>query len=483
MDQTRHHGSDPMLKAGDPILSDLFKADPTLPKVLRSYQKHSDYSPFISADDLLNLESAGKSVLLKDDEEEDATKSTLQAVLVFFYVLTGVLQPILIEVLTYNGACEKSTFLFLLPTYVGMTLSIVANFDAWNQGKIRWMRISILLLIDLGSGILCFTGLVNAGSAIFTVVYSSVTVYTALFSWLFFGRQLHYMLWSGVCLVMLGLLSSTFGSNMFSGADNEDVGLGILMIMVGSMFHSLYYIVSESVLKDDNPIAPEFLGTFQGIFGTTVFGLWQLLYTIPRWETLISDEIAAHKGDMTEILCTYIGLVIVNFIHGICLFYMLKMVGSTTTGVLKGVISVAVFIISHFAFCSLQQSQCFSVAKGIRVILIHHITQSPINELHLTLIRTIYDHHHSNPITIPTVPHESISFITIMIPILIHTVPLQGFHWLWWFSVCCAIPATNSRKKASLKNCDPNDVICCRAPGGPPPTALHILTLSTKPNL
>ena len=382
MDSTRHHGesiladlkdanvkTDPKLKTElktDPEIPKVLKADPELPKVLRTYQKLSDYSPFISADNLesLNIESAGKSVLLKDDEEEDATKSTLQAVLVFFYVLTGVLQPILIEVLTYNGACEKSTFLFLLPTYVGMTLSIVANFDAWNQGKIRWMRISVLLLIDLGSGILCFTGLVNAGSAIFTVVYSSVTVYTALFSWLFFGRQLHYMQWSGVCLVMLGLLSSSFGSNMFSGADNEDVGLGILMIMVGSMFHSLYYIVSESVLKDDNPIAPEFLGTFQGIFGTTVFGLWQLLYTIPRWETLISDEIALHKGDVTEIVCTYIGLVIVNFIHGICLFYMLKMVGSTTTGVLKGVISVAVFIISHFAFCSLQQSQCFTMAKG-----------------------------------------------------------------------------------------------------------------------
>ena len=163
MDHTRHKG-------GDSLLADL-KADAELPKVLRSYQKMSDYSPFISGDNLesLNLESAGKSVLLKDDEEEDTTKSTLQAVLVFFYVLTGVLQPILIEVLTYNGACEKSTFLFLLPTYVGMMLSIVANFDAWNQGKIRWMRISVLLLIDLGSGILCFTGLVSAGSAIFTV--------------------------------------------------------------------------------------------------------------------------------------------------------------------------------------------------------------------------------------------------------------------------------------------------------------------------
>ena len=186
-----------------------------------------------------------------------------------FYVLTGVLQPTLIEVLTYNGACEKTTFLFILPTYVGMTFSVLSDLNSLKHGKIRWARISTLVLIDLCSGILCFTGLVSAGSAIFTVVYSSVTVYTALFSWLFFGRNLHYMQWGGVCLVMLGLISSSFGGT--SGTeDSEDVGLGILMITVGSMFHSLYYIVSESILKDDDPIAPEFLGSFQGLFGTGI---------------------------------------------------------------------------------------------------------------------------------------------------------------------------------------------------------------------
>lgn len=297
-------------------------------------------------------------------------RKLMQILVVCFYVSTGVAQPILIEVLSYNGACEKSTFLSLMTVYVGMSISVVSNWGALKQGQLRWVRLTTLVLIDLGSGILLFTGLVSAGSAIFTVVYSSVTVYTAIFSWLFFGRQLHNMQWFGVCLVMTGLISSSFGSQMLAGTDSEDVGLGILMIIVGSMFHSLYYIVSESILKDDDPIAPEFLATFQGIFGCVVFGLWQLLYTIPRWGTLVRDEIAVHNGDLGEIAITYCGLVIVNFIHGVCLFHMLKMVGSTTTGVLKGIISVLVFIISHFAFCSLQQSQCFSVAKGLSLVVV-----------------------------------------------------------------------------------------------------------------
>ena len=98
--------------------------------------------------------------------------------------------------------------------------------------------------------------------------------------------------------------------------------------------------------------------------------MWQLVYTFPRWDTLISDEIAAHNGDFSIIAVTYVGLVVVNFVHGVCFFHMLKMVGSTTTGVLKGVISVLVFIISHFAFCSLQSSQCFSISKGLSLVVV-----------------------------------------------------------------------------------------------------------------
>ena len=58
--------------------------------------------------------------------------SAWQGFLLFLYVASGTLQPILIEVLTYNGACEKSTFLFILPTYVGMSMSLLSNMDALN---------------------------------------------------------------------------------------------------------------------------------------------------------------------------------------------------------------------------------------------------------------------------------------------------------------------------------------------------------------
>lgn len=293
-----------------------------------------------------------------------------QSFLLFLYVATGTLQPILIEVLTYNGACEKSTFLFILPTYVGMSMSLLSNMDAINHGKIRWFKMILLAIIELCSAALCFTGLVCAGSAVFTVIYSSVTVYTALFSRLFLGRELHYMQWGGVFLVMLGLTSSSIGTSFGSSAGEEDVGIGIMMIIIGSMFHSLVYILSESILKSEDPIAPEFLGSFMGCVGVFVFGLWQVFYTFPRFQDLILDEIDAHNGNNTVIISTYIILVIVNLIHGVCFYHLIKSVGSTTTGILKGVQSVMVFVISHFAFCALQKSQCFTTAKGASLVVV-----------------------------------------------------------------------------------------------------------------
>jgi hypothetical protein len=70
------------------------------------------------------------------------------------------------------------------------------------------------------------------------------------------------------------------------------------------------------------------------------------------------------------IITSFILLILINFIHAFCFFHLLGSVGATTTGVLKGAQTVLVFILSHFAFCSVQISQCFTVQKGISVIVV-----------------------------------------------------------------------------------------------------------------
>jgi len=285
------------------------------------------------------------------------------------YIASGVCQPVLIELLAYNGMCEKNTMLFVLPNYIGMSLSFLMNFrNSCRQGKIQWTTICILSSVDIISQYLNFTGLVNAGSLIFTVIYSSVTVYTAIFSYIFLNRQLHSMQWVAVFLIMIGLI---FGGRGAAELGGKDVWLGVIQIFIGSMFHSLTYILSEFLLKNaSEPIAPELLSTLMGLGGVIVFGIWQIIYTIPNFQILIIDSIASKNGSINVIIFTVIILTLVNFIHAICFFNLLEIVGSTTTGVLKGVQSVLVFGISHFAFCTFQKSQCFSPEKGISLFIV-----------------------------------------------------------------------------------------------------------------
>jgi len=338
---------------------------------------------------------------------------------VSLFVLTGVLSPMLISLLQLEGACEPSTLLFVLPNYVGMSLTLFVTKHDWFMPKrvkqeemrveevaeveeaeedgeaphVPWRHVLILCILDVISAGLNFTGLVYAGSAIFTVAYSSVTMYTAVFSRLILGRELLYVQWIGLWVVVLGLSITSLvvpaGSvagpvahqpdeselesltGVLTSTDDSHVSLGIFMIVTGSLFHALCYILSEVILvKIKNPIAPELLSTIMGGFGFIVFGIWQIVYTLPRADELVVQQIKAHNGSSSVIIGAYGSLIVCNLVHAICFFHLLTFAGSTTTGILKGVQSVMVFVLSHFAFCSLSKSQCFSAGKATSLVLV-----------------------------------------------------------------------------------------------------------------
>jgi len=400
------------------------------------------------------------------DQAEDAVELNMLLVLALF-VATGVASPLLISLLQNNGACESTTLLFVLPNYFGMAGSILVNrAPEALRGKrggyskiaeqpkdsspsprisseqddekyagfvsspstpsraaaaaekknsaIPHLLIFLLCILDVISASMNFTGLVYAGSAIFTVVYSSMTMYTAIFSWIILGRKLKALQWLGIWVIVMGLsLTSVFvpsttgpeidvgdgggSSNSNSGSDNgggegegtkapplqvhiaapeilsesSRISLGIFLVVCGSLFHSLSYILSEIILTSfKGTVTPVMLSTTMGIFGCVVFGMWQLIYTVPRFQTLVLDEIAKHQGDINVIWVSYIVLAVSSLVHAVTFFSLIQRVGSTTTGVLKGVQSVLVFVLSHYLFCSVSQAQCFTETKGVSLGLV-----------------------------------------------------------------------------------------------------------------
>eukprot|EP01038_Epipyxis_sp_PR26KG_P007848 gene7848-10656_t len=252
--------------------------------------------------------------------------------LLVLFVLSGVVIPLLIEFISISGACEKSTFLIALPGSMAMSLSILTNLKVRKQGIIRWDMIVFIAVCDICSQILNLNGLIYAGSAIFTVVYSSVTIYTAVFARIFLNVRLQSTQWFGIFVVFAGLAIVSIGAK----TDGRDVFFGVILILLGSLIHSLTYIASEYLLAIiDNPIAPELLCTLLGSITLCMNLIWQIFYTVPRYNEKL-----------------------------------LGLVGSISTGLLKCAQTVIIFIFSHYAFCSIQKSQCFTISKGFSLLLV-----------------------------------------------------------------------------------------------------------------
>eukprot|EP01039_Chlorochromonas_danica_P000732 gene732-796_t len=266
--------------------------------------------------------------------------------LLVVFILTGVFIPLTIEVITLNGGCQQSTFIITLPGSIGMICAACFKTFSFSQGTIQWKFILIIALLEFFSQALILDGLMAAGSAIYTVVYSSVTVYTALLAYFFLHRHLHLMQWVGIIIVFLGLAVVSIGAK----SDGSDVLYGVVLILTGSLSHASMYVVRS--------------------LGTTINLVWQFVYTYPRFHQLVVEEIATHGGSVKTVLGSYLLLTILAGVHGMIFYELLGSIGSVSTGVCKGVQSVLVFIVSHWAFCSLKASECFSRTKALSLLIV-----------------------------------------------------------------------------------------------------------------
>ena len=291
--------------------------------------------------------------------------------LVVLFVCSGVMQPLLISTLGYNGAYDRSTLLFLLPNYVGMSLAGLLRRDVFSTGIVRTKKMAALCAIDVVSQLLCQYGLTVAGSSLYIIIYSSCTIWIAIESRILVRRKLAVAQWVG-CAVVVGGLAVTGGDLATSLADKSDadVALGASMILVGSVSHALTWVLVELLLKEEDPVLPETVSTIMGFAGVGTFGLWQVIYTWPRAQPLVFDQIAEHGGSVATITAAYAVLTVASMVHAVTFYHLVGRTGAVTAGVMKGCQAVAVFVASHLLFCASQASQCFSVPKAWSLVLV-----------------------------------------------------------------------------------------------------------------
>lgn len=151
------------------------------------------------------------------------------------------------------------------------------------------------------------TSIVLAGSLTFTVVYSSVTIWTAVFGIPLLHKSPNRVQWVALVLIVLGLLSSAAShtanedkallphanvtahkaaaeaAEAAAKAGAADYAIGAAAGLVGSMSYALMYVLTEKTQKAADAPPPEALCVFVGMVGTAVLVAYIAVWDGPSW--------------------------------------------------------------------------------------------------------------------------------------------------------------------------------------------------------
>ena len=171
----------------------------------------------------------------------------------FWLVATGVYWGVCMQLIFYQGAGHPMAMLPNLDWYVGMMLVYAGRLCQGRETKARYATVRQrhvlpIAVCDYIGTVGTTVGLVLSGSALFGIIYSSVTVWTALFTCLILRKSQTLVKMVGIATVVIGLALPTLdeaGDVDDGGASGGRVLAGILLTFVGTLFYALEYTLCE----------------------------------------------------------------------------------------------------------------------------------------------------------------------------------------------------------------------------------------------
>lgn len=310
------------------------------------------------------------------------TRASLGACL---YMLSGVAQPIIMEFCKDAGLADPSCQIYMVFYYLGpasVAITLLKKSDAEDSrispGANRTTRVIQvykscgIAIFDLLAQILNYTGAGLAGPTIFAIVYSSVTVWTAVWSRIILGRRLSCWQWMGIAIVFFGLAIAGLGTVSLS----DNVIHGLFLVLFGSVLHAATYVMNEAVMTTNiQPISVSENCAIQGIAATLAFIIWQCIYTIPRFTSHIWNPMKKENTTILVASCILLSFALANLIHAYTYFYTLKNFpsGAVSAGVMKGLQAVLVFVLTDVIFCGTKsggEEMCFTRDKFYSLLIV-----------------------------------------------------------------------------------------------------------------
>jgi ABC-type nickel/cobalt efflux system permease component RcnA len=115
----------------------------------------------------------------------------------------------------------------------------------------------------------------------------------------------------------------------------------------------------------------------QGITACVGLLVWQLIYTIPRWDVLIRQPAVSAETTVAQATILFLSFSICNLLHSVSFYYTVAHYsgGSTSAGVMKGLQAVLVFVAAHLIYCGSghpieNSNMCFSIIKFTSLVTV-----------------------------------------------------------------------------------------------------------------
>jgi drug/metabolite transporter (DMT)-like permease len=313
---------------------------------------------------------------LRLDQDKDAARgSTRVATLLAaaLYVSSGICQPLIMTLCQTMGVANHKAQLYMFAYYLGPSMLLFSAFrdPTWPPHRRSLVQAPMIAVLDIFAQTLNYTGASWAGPTVFAIVYSSVTVWTAVFSRIVLSRSLVPQQWMAICLVVGGLCWTATSSVQLGSL----VMQGTVLVLVGSTLHGASYVLSEAIMKESvvlHALSPKQNAAIQGTVACVALFLWQVVYTAPHWDEVIGQPARDAGTSWWQALLVLLAFAGANTVHSVSFSHTLKHYpgGATSAGVMKGLQAVLVFGVAHVVYCGKVggPEMCFTLTKLVSLV-------------------------------------------------------------------------------------------------------------------
>ncbi|KAK8833597.1 hypothetical protein WA577_001530, partial [Blastocystis sp. JDR] len=233
------------------------------------------------------------------------------------------------------------------------------------EKKLRLLYV-VSALLDIMGYVIRTIGMVYCGSGLFQVAFSSVAIFSAVYSRIFLKTNVSAIQWLGIAIVTSGLIVSPLSSN----SQGKSPVTGILLTLLGAQFYSISYIVNEAITRIPGNKGTKEICKQVGVINTMICCVVILIDTIPNRAKLIYEPIARTHTNLSSVFVATFVYVISHIIHSYALYSVQGALGAIWTGLLQCIRACVVFFTSGYLYCASDPNQCITWSKIVATILV-----------------------------------------------------------------------------------------------------------------